>query len=566
MSAVPNPEQGVEVLDLVSLLIQKVIEDPEEGEALARAHGLWDAVCEKLQHKIRMALCRTDVNALIEYIIVDPETGDLVDQQDFHVEWQGRISTHKRVLIVAPRGHGKTMQVVARIVWEIGNNPNIRIKIIGSTDEKAKEILGLVKNMIKNEPKVKEIFPNLEIDSDLGDTKGNFFVVRSNTTMRDPTCEAAGVLSAGAGGRADLLVCDDVVDMKNSVINPQDRAKVIRVVKETWFSLVASQGRIVWIATPYHVADATHNLRDASGGIWNVWWTPAIRYIKQYDEDDEPIMVPMVDESTGDPVFDTEGRQRLTQKCEVIYLWPDKWNAETLRAKAIELDGVPNGRIFSRQYLLNAMSDDERTFPEEVLRRSYDTELHDIGVGIDPEWPTFGGVDLASALGKKAAYTVILTLAKNPANGRLYIKSIYRRRMGFTKTIEAIIDEFRAHKWRNALCENNGYQRAVIDAADTGFKDLPMSGFHTSSTGKADEQVGLPGLAVAFNKGLFAIPAARFPLPPEDSSELATLMEELASHPGGEFSDTVMALWFAYRAAIEGQGDYQDAYLAAIAA
>lgn len=554
------------VVNVVDMVIEKFLLDPDEGERIAREYGLWEAVCSTVGRMVRLALCRQDVNALIEYVIVDPETGDLAQQQDFHMEWQQNITDHKRVLIVAPRGHGKTMQVVARIVWEIGNNPNIRIKIIGSTDDKAKEILGLVKNMIKKEPKIREIFPDLEVDEALGDTKGAFFVYRSNVTMRDPTCEAAGVLSAGAGGRADLLVCDDVVDMKNSVINPQDRAKVIRVVKETWFALVASKGRIVWIATPYHIADATHNLRDASGDIWKVWWTPAIQYIKKYDSESEPIMVPVTDPDTGEAVM-VDGKIKLTQKCEVIYLWPDKWNEETLKNKAIELDGVPNGRIFSRQYLLNAMSDDERTFSEETLKRSYNYDLHDIGVGIDDDWPTFGGVDLASALGKKAAWTVVLTLAKNPGTGKLYIKSIYRKRMGFTKTIEVIIDEFKAHKWRNALCENNGYQKAVIDAADSGFKDLPMSGFHTSASGKADEMIGLPGLAVAFSKGLFALPAARLPLPHEDTSELAVLMEELSSHPGGEFSDTVMALWFAYRAAIEGQGDYQTSYVdAAIAA
>lgn len=552
---------------IIDSLIEEVIRDPVEGQRLAQDFGLWEAVCEKMHHPIRLMLCRVDVNAFFEYTVTDPETGMLAEQQDFHIDWQHRITKFKRVLIVAPRGHGKTLQVAARIVWEIGNNPNIRIKIVGSSDDKAKEILGLVKNMIKNEAKVREVFPDLVIDEERGDTKGAFFVIRSNTTMRDATCEAAGVLSAGAGGRADLLVCDDVVDMKNSVINPALRETVIRTVKETWFSLVASTGRIVWIATPYHIADATHNLRDSSGDIWNVWWTPAIKYTLEFDEEGEPIMETVLDHETGEPMIDTQtGKTKIRQKMLATYLWPKKWNKETLDNKAIELDGVVNGRIFSRQYLLNAMSDEERTFPEDSLKRSYDYTLHDINVGIEEEWATFGGVDLASALGKKAAWTVVCTLAKNPNNGKLYIKALYRRRMGFTKTIEVIVEEFRQHKWRYALCENNGYQKAVIDAADSGFKDIPISGFHTSATGKADELVGLPGLSVAFSKGLFAIPAARFPLPPDDTSELSTLMQELASHPGGEFSDTVMALWFAYRAAIEGQGDYQEAYLAAIAA
>lgn len=556
-----------EAAKILDKLVEKVISDPEAGERLAREYNLWDVVCQKIQHQVHVVLCRHDVNAFIEYTVVDPETNECVEQQPFHLEWQEMITLYKRVLIVAPRGHGKTMAIAARVVHELGRNHNLRVKIIGSTDEKAKEILGVVKNMIKYDPKVGEMFPDLMIDEARGDTKGAFFVVRSNMTMRDASVEASGVLSAGAGGRADLLICDDVVDMKNSVINPSMREQVIRTVKETWFSLVAANGRIVWIATPYHIADATHNLRDSSGDTWHVWWKPAIQYHLQYDEAGEPIMEEVLDEQTGQTMIDPNtGRTKIKQKVVVEYLWPDKWGKDTLLAKAIELDGMPNGRIFSRQYLLNAMSDDERTFPENILKRSYDYTIHDIGVGIEEEWPTFGGVDLASALGKRAAFTVVLTLARNPSNGRLYIKSIYRKRMGFTATIEVIVEEFKRHKWRHAFCENNGYQRAVTESMDSGFKDIPIAGFHTSGTGKADEQVGLPGMAVAMSKGLFALPAAKFPLPYDDTSELAVLMTELASHPGGEFSDTVMALWFAYRAAIEGQGDYEAAYMACVSA
>jgi hypothetical protein len=543
--------------------VQRVLSDPVEGERIAKEFGLWSIVRDTILKPLRLVLARKDVNHFLEYVIEDPETLEYAKQQSFHKEWQALITEFKRVLIVAPRGHGKSIQLITRIVWEIGKNPNIRVKIIGSSDDKAKEVLGLVKAMIKNSERVHEVFPDLRIDDELGDTKAAFFVVRSNVTMRDATCEASGVLSTGAGGRADLLVCDDVVDMKNSVINPALRDQVIRTVKETWFSLVAATGRIVWIATPYHVADATHNLRDEGASIWHIWWKPAIKYTLLWDEEGEPIMEEVLDEESGEKIIDPRtGKIKLKQAVSTEYLWPEKWNAKTLADKKIEV----GPRVFARQYLLNAMSDDERTFPDANLAKSYDFTIHDIGVGIEDEWATFGGIDLASALGKKAAYTVVCTLALNPNNGRLYIKSLYRKRMGFTKTIEVIVDEFTRHKWRNAFCENNGYQKAVEDSMDENFKSIPIAGFHTSATGKADALVGLPGMSVAFSKGLFAIPAAHFPLADDDTSDLGILMQELATHPGGEFSDTVMALWFAYRAAIEGQGDYQDSYISAVEA
>jgi hypothetical protein len=206
------------------------------------------------------------------------------------------------------------------------------------------------------------------------------------------------------------------------------------------------------------------------------------------------------------------------------------------------------------------MSDEERTFPETSLERSFDFTRADIGDDVDDEWTTFGGVDLATAFGKKNAWTVIWTFALNPHDNRLYPKEMYRRRMSFPDTVKAIINQARKHNWRIGRVENNAYQQAVIDAVGEADKMIPLEPF-TTGTNKANEKVGLPGMAVAFEKGKFAIPAARFPLAPDDPSLIAVWMNELRTHPGGEFSDTVMASWFAWSAAVSGSGDFEDAWL-----
>ena len=432
-----------------------------------------------------------------------------------------------------------TVQIMGYIIWKLGHNPNLRIKIIGSSDEKSKEILGLVREVIDKDDRVHEVFPNLTIDKDRGDTKTAFFVNRT-IRQRDPSVEASGVMSTGAGGRADILICDDVVDLKNSVINPAMREQVINAVKETWFSLVSSTGQIVWIATPYHIADATHNLKNT--GEFKVWWTPAINYEMHFEDD-------------GSPIINPETNQ---QKITKIILWPSKWSEEKLEAQK----ALVGDRVFARQYLLNAMSDEEKIFPESSLERSYDITLANIGEDIESDWITYGGVDLATALGKKNAWTVIWTLAKNPHNGKLYLKEMYRRRMGFPDTIKAIKEQYRRHDWRLCLVENNGYQQAVIQAFEENDKQIPIESF-TTGINKADEKVGLPGLAVAFEKSKFAIPAAKFPLSPDNPSPLTIFMNELSTYPGGEFSDTIMAFWFAWTAAQRNAGDFEDAWMEA---
>lgn len=435
-----------------------------------------------------------------------------------------------------------TIQIVGRCVWELGHNHDLRIKVLGSGDEKAKEIIGLIKDIITQSERVHEVFPDLIIDTVRGDTKESFFVVRK-IPQRDPSVQASGVMSAGAGGRADLLICDDVVDLKNSVLNPAMREQVIKAVKETWFSLVAATGKIVWICTPYHVADATHDLKNTST-LWKVWWVPAIQTLVHRDEE-------------GTALKDEEGNTLTDKKI----LWPSKWSEEKLAEKREEV----GERVFARQYMLNAMSDEERTFPETSLEKSFDYSIRHIGEDIPNDWPTFGGIDLASALGKKNAYTVIFTVAKNPHNGKVHLKEMWRKRVPFSKTLEAIREQFKKHHWRMAYCENNGYQQAVIDALEESDRIIPLQSF-TTGANKANELIGLPGMNVAFEKGLFCIPAATFPLAADDQSDIAVLMTELRTHPGGEFSDTIMALWFAYRATVENASEFEDAYLAAMGA
>jgi hypothetical protein len=558
------------------LLIEKFFEDPDRTREVCIECGLWEQLQSILLHPLRIAWARSDYNAFIELVVKDPDTGESVIQQEFHRVWQEMISRYRWCLIGAPRGHGKTVQIVARCVWELGRNQNKRIKIIGSSDDKAKEILGLIREMIED-PLVKEIFPSLQVDATRGDTKGAFFVIRS-IAQRDPSVEASGWSSSGAGGRADILICDDVVDAKNAIINPTMREQVKKVLKEVWFSLVANNGKVVWICTPYHQDDASHEFKRRSVDVeqvllgeaetgkdapWVRWWKPAIGYDLEFDNDGNPIWTEAIDPDTGGPRTDKlTGEVLYEQKRRKTILWGSYWTEEKLE----ERRAVLGERTFARQYLLNAMSDEERTFSEASLEKSFDYSLANIGDGIEDSWPTYAGVDLASALSERGKYTVIVTLARNPQTRRLHFKRIWRQKVRFGQILKQIDLEFDAHRWRKAYVESNGFQIAVEQATEDTpeYRHIPIEGFTTTGFNKKDEQQGLPGMDVAFGKGLFAIPAKRFPLDGDDGSELALLMDELRSHPGGETSDIVMALWFAYRAAIEHASNAVENYLQAI--
>lgn len=543
---------------LVQLLIKKFILDPTEGRQILKDYGLWDVLKEVLWQPITIRLARLDPNVFLEYIMVDSETGATITQQPFQKAWQHSISNHKYTLIGAFRGSGKSINVAGRAVWELGSNHNLRVKIVGSNDTKSQEILGLIGELIKTSPRVHEVFPDLEIDSARGDTKSAFFIKRT-IPMRDPSVQGSGVLSAGAGGRADLLICDDVVDENNSVVNAATRDVVTNAVRKVWFSLVSATGRVVWICTPYHIADASMTFKNDASGLWNVLWNPAISYQEVFDPDTGKPIMEVARDSIGDPILDPITLEpKLKIKKIKVVLWPEKWPEDKLAERLQALQQT----AFESQYMLNPISDGDRTFPDKNLEASFDLSLAFIGEGIPAHWPTFGGVDLASALGKKNAWTVIWTLARNPETGKIHLKEMWRDRVGFTDTVEQIVIQAKKHNWCYGYVENNGYQQAVIDAIERSEDNsLPIEGFNTNAYGKINQEIGLPGLSVAFGKGHFAIPAARLPLLPEEGSDLAIFMNELQTHPVGEFSDTIMAFWFAWRAALAGTGNFVKSYL-----
>src|SRR5262249_42956609 len=46
-----------------------------------------------------------------------------------HRELQAFLTSAARGLVELPRDHGKTVQVLIRVIWELGRNPNLRVLV-----------------------------------------------------------------------------------------------------------------------------------------------------------------------------------------------------------------------------------------------------------------------------------------------------------------------------------------------------------------------------------------------------------------------------------------------------
>jgi len=461
---------------------------------------------------IRRELARRDPNFLCEYCMTDGD-GEPWVQQPFHREWQSLLPLQgpARALIVAPRESAKTSQLaVARVIWELGRNPDLRVKIVTAADSLAGDIVGSIARHIATNPRVREVFPNLRPASQgLWPKPGaqtTRLMVARRSREKDPSVAGHGIMSAGVGGRADLIIFDDVVDFRNAVGAPAMRKQVAQSFFEAWLNLLRPQGRAVYIATVWHQDDLTMELRQ--NPEWQVWWRPAR------------------DEVTGQ------------------LLWPQRWDADALARREREI----GSRAFARQFQLRPLSDDERTFPERVLETCRDRCFVPGQVVVPDHWPRYGGVDLASSLAPNAAWTVMFTIAVDPESKRRYPLEIIRRRQTFPDTIAMI--EGSHQRWHHSTIyvESNAYQEVVVQELKRRNREVPVHSYTTGAE-KHSPEVGIPSLSAAMDGGGWLIPTGAAPHEPRCECGWCAWVRELCLHPEAEYSDCLMAMWLAELAA-----------------
>lgn len=488
----------------------KILRDiQKEQQATRKQEETKRASVQNEGHQKKLQGCRDDFNAFMEYCFRDARTGQPYIQAQIHREWHAFIDTHHRALILAPREHGKSDQIaIGRTLWELGRNPQLRVKIVSEDDPTAKKRLKAVKGHIERNKRLHEVFPGLKRHPELDDWTQHTITVNREGEDKEPSVEAAGILSSAVGGRADLLIFDDVVDFQNAIAKPTMRELVKESFREVWINLLADEGRAIYIATPWHQGDLTHELGD------NPEWAILRQPIR---EDFTP-------------------------------LWPEMWPTERLQQRAREI----GGRAYARGFRLIALSDEDALF--RAITRCLRPDLD--RTHIQAHWRTYTGVDLGHSRRKASSgrarkekpYTVIFTLALDEQKRRWPVE-IRRGHWTGPETAKQIIEVHQRHLPEAIVVENNAYQDTLLDWIRLVTPDatIPLEPF-TTGANKADEQTGLPGLAAEFESGAWIIPTSGGH--GEDCRcELCVWVDEMKNYPAAPLSDTIMACWFAREAA-----------------
>jgi phage terminase large subunit-like protein len=221
-----------------------------------------------------------------------------------------------------------------------------------------------------------------------------------------------------------------------------------------------------------------------------------------------------------------------------IPAWDERLSPDILAKRRAEL-GV---RDFDRGYRQRAYSDQELLWKADAIERCRDPK-HVVVEAITPNLPFASmsrvcGVDLAIATeSDEAAYFVAVAMAVDADNVR-WVLNLFRARVGFNEQVQLLQEWHERYQFQQIKVERNGYQKAILDHTQ---RQLPVAGLYTGAAQLRDLEIGLPSLALEFERGLWRIPVGDA----KSRRVCEPLLEELATYPGGSYCDTVMALYFA---------------------
>jgi predicted phage terminase large subunit-like protein len=429
--------------------------------------------------------CREAAHWFVPYVLGFENAG-------LHDELQWHLDQHGNAYCEMPRGHGKTNQMVGRVCWEIGRNPHIRVKIVGSSDDEATKTVTLIRKVIQSD-EYRSVFPEIEPDKD--SSWGNTaFTVKRSRFMRDPTVEAVSVFGR-AGGRSDLLIADDICDLRNAVQQPAMREQVKEAWTTIWLPTLDRSGdnpRVWKFGTPYHVADITAEWRtyhEDRGGMFR-------RPVKGYDSPWHEVYTPAM--------------------------------MQDLRAQYGPI-------AYARAYELSPVSSDQLVFDHWWLDRAfYEGEVPDF-VRVTGQAIAATDFAFSDRTVKKGDpdYSVLVTGWRS-MDGFCYIDKVIRARVPFPEWQRICARECRAAGISVLMAEGNGPQAGLVQQLSmacetTSVVPLVRTKDKLSRASEKQSFVETGKLRLRGEKG-------------KVSREHAILYEEMTTFPAGDHDDCVDAV------------------------
>lgn len=370
-----------------------------------------------------------------------------------HSEFIEHIDTGgNRVLLLAPRGHGKSKIIQGLIAHHMLNNPNDRIILVSQSHTKATIFMSGIKRAIETSDVVKNVWGDVKGDN----WRDNSITLSTRTVNHvEPNLLALGAGSSSCTGlHAEIIVLDDVTDFDIA------RSEVQSERLETWFKtallpVLQPGGRILALGTRYSFNDLWGTLIDMG---YNTKIFPAIR--------DGKALIPWL------RPMDDEIRDGVT----VVGLSTMKRDMGSL--------------LFALQMLNDTALLLENNIIRAAWIKHYDElprDITNIIVSVDP----------AISEKSSADFTAIGVWCKD-ADNNIYLIDRVNEHYTMNQTIvkiQAFIDQWKPDR---VLVEDVGYQKALIQELQRLCSATAIEGFKVAT----DKRSRLINVSNYFENGL----------------------------------------------------------------
>lgn len=451
-------------------------------------------------------------------------------------------------MVLIPPEHGKTTLLEDWCTYKLCTDPSFRITVASETVDHGIKMIERVRHRLEPDgptPKVHQDFgpiaPEKGNRTQVWGAKQFDVAQKRQSDERDYSMHAVGITGRVQGTRCDLLLLDDIQDVKSLDMSQ----KYFEIITQSFLSRPSMFGRTVIIGTRVGEFDVYRLLMDA-------------------EIDDHLIKIPAYSESLSPP-WPQPKTKPLLEHPETWapegtkFLWPDKYDD-------VPGDGIHRFRYaflryrigeqaWARNYMQHPEAAASMTFDGETTEQMKDQNrsvITPIALQQD-EGPTPVVITLDPAIGSVNA---VLAAAMYP--DRMEVLHV-RRDVGLTKYSQIFdVLEEECHRYSTSrsyvaalVIEDKAFQRGILRddrlvemEKRFGFRIVP----NTTNKEKVDPDIGVPSIPLAIWRGEVTIPWA------DEASQrnMQPLLDDLhrwrPGIPGTKLpQDHTMTLWFATR-------------------
>jgi hypothetical protein len=453
-----------------------------------------------------------------------------------------------RILINIPPNHAKSITItVDYVTWQVVRNPNFRVLIVSQTQQLAADFLYAIKQRLTHpmyESLQQAYAAGVGFNSKSASwqaTRVTFGSELRESSEKDPNIEAIGIGGQIYGKRADMIIVDDAVTLKNA----NEFEKQIRWLTQDVRSRLNPTGKLVVIGTRVSAMDLYRELRNEDrypGGLvpWKYLAMPALLTTHE-DPDKWETLWP-----ASDAAFD--GQMESDKNEDGLY---PRWNGRNLYNERQAMDASTWALVYQQQDI-----SDDAIFDPVCVRGSIDG-MRKAGrlVPGNPGHPRdVNGFSFICGLDPAmVGDTAVVCYAIDRVTHKRYIVDAIKITRPTPAAIRQLIFDwtslYQPSEW---IVEKNAFQSFLTQ--DEGIRqNLASRGVllreHHTGTNKWDSGFGVASMSTLFGTKQFDGKHHRdnlIHLPSDQTENVKALIEQLItwSPTTKGKTDMVMALWF----------------------